>query len=351
MNYIVLNGKRSTDINGLLIQKLAPISKPLIRTQVEEIDGRDGDIVTKLGYSAYNKEVTIGLHGNYNVDDAIQYFDSEGTVVFSNEPDKYYKYQILEPIDFAKLVRFRTATVTFHVQPFKYSAIDESVTLSNQMIELENTRLSSGGLTLTVSNGLINIDGTGRADFYVPIKPISLENGTYVLATKSDSQEGNVRLVVDVATDEESFGNRAICVNDELVVNVSNDERIYRYVWIRAYGSLKLDVSLESENGRGLSEIIITNSGNTYAKPNITVYGSGTIYLYVNNVFSFILLISNGDYITINADEMNAYKENILMNRYVTGDYDNLKLNVGKNVISWIGNVRRISVNKFSRWI
>ena len=121
MNYVVLNGTRSDTVKGLLIQSLPPISKPMMRTQIEEIDGRDGDIITKLGYSAYDKVMSIGLHGDYDVDDVIKFFDSEGTVIFSNEPDKYYNYTILNQIDFERLIRFKTAEVTFHVQPFNSS--------------------------------------------------------------------------------------------------------------------------------------------------------------------------------------------------------------------------------------
>lgn len=124
MNYITLNGKRSLLIKGLLISELPPITKPMVRTRIEEIDGRDGDVVTKLGYAAYDKKMTIGLFGDFNIDDIIQYFDSEGTVVFSNEPDKLYRYKILNQIDFDRLCRFRTATVVFHVQPFKVSAVN-----------------------------------------------------------------------------------------------------------------------------------------------------------------------------------------------------------------------------------
>lgn len=123
-NYIILNGKDSRYIDGFLIQKLPPITKPKIRTEVEEINGRDGDIVTPLGYSAYDKELKIGLYGNYRIDDIISYFDSSGKVTFSNEIDKFYRYQIVEQIDFERLVRFKTATVNFHVQPFKYSNVD-----------------------------------------------------------------------------------------------------------------------------------------------------------------------------------------------------------------------------------
>ena len=121
MNYIILNGVKNSKIQGLMIQALPSISKPQIRTKIETIDGRDGDIITKLGYAAYDKQLLIGLYGKYNIDEIIEYFNSEGTVTFSNEDDKYYNYQILEAINFERLIRFRQATVTLHVQPFKYS--------------------------------------------------------------------------------------------------------------------------------------------------------------------------------------------------------------------------------------
>lgn len=128
--YIIINGKSSRTINGLIIQSLPPISKPQIRIETEEIDGRDGDIVSVLGYSAYDKTLTVGLRGDYSVDDVIDFFDSKGKVIFSNELDKYYNFAIYEQIDFNRLLRFRTATVTMHMQPFKYSVDDKPVTWS-----------------------------------------------------------------------------------------------------------------------------------------------------------------------------------------------------------------------------
>ena len=38
MGYVILNGVKNTMIKGLLVQSLPPISKPLMRTSVEEID-------------------------------------------------------------------------------------------------------------------------------------------------------------------------------------------------------------------------------------------------------------------------------------------------------------------------
>lgn len=233
MNFITLNGIRSDSVKGLLISELPPVVKPQQRTEIEEIDGRDGDIVTKLGYSAYDRTMLIGLHGDFDIDDVIRFFDSEGDAVFSNEPDKLYKYQILDDIEFERLIRFRKAKVTFHVQPFKYSAVER-------------------------------------------IKTINAES-------------------------EDSFR--------------------------------------------------VLNSGNTVARPRITITGSGTINLSLNNHQMFVINLGNEGYITIDTEEMNAYKGSVLKNRLVTGNYDNFALTLGMNVLTWTGDVDAVSIEKYSRWI
>ena len=130
--YIIINGKNSKNVTGLLIQSLPPITKPKIRTSIEEIDGRDGDIITTLGYAAYDKQISIGLHGDYNVDDVIEFFNTSGKITFSNEIDKYYLFSTYDTIDFNRLVRFKTANVNFHVQPFKYSIEEPLVKWANE---------------------------------------------------------------------------------------------------------------------------------------------------------------------------------------------------------------------------
>lgn len=164
-NNIILNGINSNTITGLLIQELPPISMPKMRANIEEIDGRNGDIVTTLGYSAYTKEISIGLYGNYNIDDVITYFvsNSSGTVTFSNEPDKYYNYQILEQIDFNRLIRFKTAIVKLHVQPFKYSNVETAKTFTITD-ETSITIRNSGNI---YSKPIITIYGSGDLGIYL----------------------------------------------------------------------------------------------------------------------------------------------------------------------------------------
>ena len=236
--YIVLNGVNSQMIPGLIISKLPKISKPLQRTLVETVDGRDGDIVTELGYAAYDKTLEIGLSYEYNIDDIIEFFNGSGTVVFSNEPDKYYFYAIYNQIDFEKLIRFKTATVTLHVQPFKYSDNESEKTF----------KLTPGSPS-----------------------PIS-----------------------------------------------------------------------------------IRNNGNIYSKPTITITGSGDINFFINSrQILTITLPAIGQTIVINASEMNAYSEDgsTFLNRLVNGNYDNVLLKVGKNVISYTGSVSEIRIDNYTRWI
>lgn len=118
---IIWRGVNSDDINGLIVCELPPITKPKMKVKETHIDGVDGSIFEELGYESYDKTVSIGLKGNYDIDEVIDYFSGEGQVVFGNEPDKFYNARIVGQIDYQKLLRFRTANIRFRVQPFKYS--------------------------------------------------------------------------------------------------------------------------------------------------------------------------------------------------------------------------------------
>lgn len=142
--FVEINGVDSRTVDGLLITSIPPITKAPIRTERTEIEGRDGDIIERLGYSSYDRPLEIGLYGNYNVDDVISYFQTEGDIIFSNEPDKVYKFAVYDQIDFERLIRFKTATVNIHCQPFKYSATEES--------EYTGSRYNRSKISLNVRN-------------------------------------------------------------------------------------------------------------------------------------------------------------------------------------------------------
>lgn len=360
MNRVTLNGIKSNTIKGLLIQSLPPISKPLIRTQVEEIDGRDGDIVTKLGYSAYNKEVSIGLYGDYNVDDVIRFFDSEGEVIFSNEPDKYYNYQIIDQIDFERLLRYKTANVNFHVQPFKYASVDRKFTLDNRRIHIDDYSATKNGISLSVSNGVITVSGTGTTatEFYLPIKKVNVDAGEYLLKAEANGTKASacsIRLIDGVPSDAKSFGGTYLGLKNDDTATLRatlTESKSYNYLWFYITGGTAMSFNLEVELIQtDLESVTVFNRGNIFSKPKITIYGSGTINLFVNGMQILVINLGDAGQITIDSAQMNAYQGETLMNRSVIGDYEKLALRVGTNTISWTGEVTEIEVEDFSRWI
>jgi hypothetical protein len=99
---------------------------------------------------------------------------------------------------------------------------------------------------------------------------------------------------------------------------------------------------------------VITNSGNIYSKPIITIYGLGTIGLYLNGIQ--VLSLDMGDttsQITIDVANMEAYNQETgaFMNRHVTGDYSDLAFNVGENTLTESGTLQGIEIENYSRWL
>lgn len=357
VNYIELNGEKSTSVKGLIIQSLPPISKPKMRTSIETIDGRDGDIVTRLGYAAYDKQLSIGLHGDFDIDDAIAFFDSEGEVVFGNELDKYYRYQILDEIDFERLVRFRTAKVKMHVQPFKHDAVDRVFDIVNQFLHVQDSTASKFGITVTSSNGSIRVAGkaTSDVDIEVPIEGMSLSGSYTMTASAAGSAAGcALRLIDGSPSNDRSFGGSYMELKSNAAATMTataDPNAEYDALWLEIKTGTSVNFTLGvTMSSDSFNEISLTNRGNVVSRPTVTVYGSGNVELAINSVTVLSFSIEGGS-ISIDAEEMNAYHGDALMNRRVTGDYADLRLNVGENVISWHGDVTEIRIEDFSRWI
>lgn len=354
--FIIINGKSSKDVDGLIIQSLPPITKPMLRTEREEIDGRDGDIITKLGYSSYDKTFTIGLKGTYNIDDVIEFLNQDGTIIFSNEMDKYYNFQMLEQIDFEKLLKFKTAEVTIHVQPFKFSVADkEQSNRDINLLNLINMSFSTNGVSINVSN-LIKIQGSHSVptEVYIPIN-LTLNQGNYKLIAKSNNNTNcKLRMITSSPISDHTFGGSAITLGGTVTQSASlTTSKTYKYIWLYLEDNAteNFDLTVGVYNTAHDGELILFNRGNIYSRPTLYIEGSGDIDLYLNGNKVLEIALGTLGHITINCLEMNAYKGDTFLNRYVTGDYNNIKLNVGNNVISWSGDLSLIEATYISRWI
>ena len=229
-DYIIFKNIKSSSLDGLMICELPPITKPEMRTSIIEIDGKDGDIIEELGYASYQKTLQIGLTRNFDINQIIKYFSGSGDLVLSNEPDKVYKATIYSKVDYEKLLRFKTAEVEFHVQPYKY---------------------------------LLN-----EAPFEL---------------------------------------------------NITNE-----------------------------TELKVSNVGLEKSKPIITLYGEGEIQISINGSDIFSINIDD-EYVVVNSIEEEAYKENVLKNRNMLGEFPILE--IGINTIKWTDNLKKIIIEPKSRWI
>ena len=89
------------------------------------------------------------------------------------------------------------------------------------------------------------------------------------------------------------------------------------------------------------------NIGTFEAEPIITIFGSGSITLYVNN--QSISLKGIAGSITIDSEMKNAYNEVTSINNKMSGDFPTLRL--GENYITWLGNVTRLEIQPNWRWV
>lgn len=191
MSKIIWKGIDSDSIKGLLICELPPITKPKMRTSITKIDGRDGDIIDELGYESYVKNIKIGLTRNYDLDMIMKYFTGKGDLVLSNESDKVYKCNIVDKVDYEKLLRFKTATVKFYTQPYKYLKDEEKTILSIT----NETSIKVVNQGLEISRPIFILKGSGKVS-------ISINNSTIFDYTFPDDES---EVIIDSINEEAYF--------------------------------------------------------------------------------------------------------------------------------------------------
>lgn len=232
-SYFIFNGIDSRKVTGLIVTSLPNIIKPAKKYTLTDIEGKNGDKIEVSGYAAYDIPISIGLTRDYDINEIMEWLDTDvpNKLILSSEPNMYYEAQIIAQIDFKRLLRFRTADIIFHVQPFKY------------------------------------------------------------------------------------------CLNEQEDVLEVNSE----------------------------TSLTVYNKGNYKSEPVITIEGSGKIELFVNGKATCTYTFTeNENKVVLDSEQQDAYLDGIYKNRNMTGNF--IELKVGENVISWSGDLTKISVNPRSRW-
>lgn len=183
MNYFTFGNFDSRNHDKIVVESLPPISSSPIRYTQIQIDGRDGDVIERNGRAAYEKNVVFGTTPGVDIDLILSQLNGSGNLVLSNEPDKYYKAEVLDAVVFEKYGRFKKCACKFHTQPYKYALQSTELTYSG--VEVSATNMGSASAL-----PIITMVGNSAAALYI--------NGNEVFSY--NFQTANDSVVIDSVT-------------------------------------------------------------------------------------------------------------------------------------------------------
>ena len=227
--YFIFNGIDSR-LMGVIVTAMPPTVRAAERVDTYTVAGRSGSLHEKDGaFDNYTKTMECAIRDRKKIDEIAQWLTGSGEIIFSSEPDKVYRVNIINTISISQMLRtFQKFMVTFDTYPFKYSvnAFDEA----------------------------------------------------FVLTAPAN----------------------------------------------------------------------VLGRGTIYSQPIITIYGSGDIVLNINGNAQAVNDVD--EYVTINSEIVECYKDNVNMNNsYVADSFPQLE--VGENAINWTGNVDKIDIIPSWRWL
>lgn len=191
---------------GLRIISLPNVTTPELRVEKVVVPGRSGDLtLTDNDYEGEVKPVEFDYFDN-NFDDIKMWLNGTGEVVFSNEPDRYYKARIINKIALDQVLKkFHSGIVQFDCQPFGY--------------DLNNSPI----IKITENNVIRN------SKVIHPLSTYNYTSGNLVEPNKLPTiNESNSMEIINLGTIESTpvitiWGNGSIGLNiNDNIINLTN---------------------------------------------------------------------------------------------------------------------------------
>lgn len=167
---------------GLKIISLPNITTPEKREEKIIIPGRDGYLTqSDESYEGEVKPVEFDIkHDNF--DDIKTWLNGSGEVIFSNEPDRYYKARIINKLDLARVLeKFHGGIIQFDCQPFGYD-LNNNLIIIDKPISIYNEGTHE-------SQPYMKIHGSGNISLNINDEVIKLKNVNNFIELDSEIQE------------------------------------------------------------------------------------------------------------------------------------------------------------------
>ena len=222
-----------------------------------------------------------------------------------------------------------------------------NVAFNGLCTHFEAVRSDSAG-TYGANTG-ISVGPTGTVHIYYSVynTNTSADNTNF----KTWLQDNNVVLYYALATPTDTKITDTTLIAQLNAMNGASAYKGGTYVTSTTVAP-NLPITIHAEMA-GDMDATITNAGNIYSRPKLTITGSGDIGVYLNGSQMFQIELGDEGSITIDTDTQEAYKGTTatLKNRLVTGDYSKFKLNPGANQLAFTGNATQCVVENYTRWL
>ena len=125
------------DLPNIIIESLGERVKPQQEAERISIAGRNGAIYIRQGYLDSTRTIRVGLLPNGSIDDVVKFFNNEGRIIFSDDPNYYYEFLQLGQITFNKVGIFKEAEIELILRPFHFE-LDREIVSYDYLCDVRN---------------------------------------------------------------------------------------------------------------------------------------------------------------------------------------------------------------------
>jgi phage-related protein len=173
-DWFEFDGQCSDEFNTI-IKNLTILSRPARNVQRALIPGRDGDLtISDDTYSTVPAVISCLWENNVNLDDLNVWLSGKGDLILSYQPDRKYKAEISNTIEFISNGAYLQADISMIVQPFSCETVPNVIELTtSQTVYCPGTRWSLpkltvyGSGTLTIGDYTLVVTATDGESYVV----------------------------------------------------------------------------------------------------------------------------------------------------------------------------------------
>lgn len=190
MGYLIFRGVSTESLADVYVAQMPSHKKAGMRFSEYYVKGRDGALHVDEGYENFELTAALVL---INADVETRYIvnawaDGTGKLITSDDLTRAYRASVKDSVTWQRTQGnngfYDTATITFDCQPYMVEAVDSQVTLTE-----------TGGIInpgSMVSYPLIQVNGSGDAEFSVNGSPIQIDDMTSGVPVYIDCENGYV---------------------------------------------------------------------------------------------------------------------------------------------------------------